>query len=153
MAALPSVAMTPELRSWIEQVRQSFGDRCFACGRKNDEGLHLDDWDWNDGRCTAVFRPRPEHVGAGDTLHGGLAATVLDEAMVWAGIFQERVLSVTGTLNLRFRSPLYVSDTIIAVGWVEERRGRRLKLAGRLEVDEVVTAEASGLYLVSSTVD
>lgn len=145
--------MTPELRNWIEEVRRSFGDRCFACGRANDEGLHLDEWDWRDGQATAVFRPRPEHVGAGDTLHGGLAATVLDEAMVWAGILQERVLSVTGTLNLRFRKPLFVSDTITAVGWVEERRGRRLKLAGRLEAGDEIAAEASGLYLVSSDVD
>lgn len=145
--------MTPELRSWIEHVRQTFGDRCFACGRKNDEGLHLDDWDWRNGVATAVFRPRPEHVGAGDTLHGGLAATVLDEAMVWAGILQERVLSVTGTLNIRFVRPLYVSDTITATGWVEERRGRRLKLSGRLEAEDGVAAEATGLYLVSSTID
>ena len=145
--------MTPELRSWIEEVRQSFGDRCFACGRMNDEGLHLDDWDWRDGRATAVFRPRPEHVGAGDTLHGGLATTALDETMVWAGIFQERVLSVTGTLNLRFRKPLFVTDTITAIGWVEERRGRRLKLSGILEAGDGIAAEASGLYLVSSTVD
>jgi acyl-coenzyme A thioesterase PaaI-like protein len=145
--------MTPELRSWIEQVRRSFGDRCFACGRKNDEGLHLDDWNWEGGRATAVFRPRPQHVGAGNTLHGGLATTVLDEAMVWAGILQERVLSVTGTLNLRFRRPLYVTDTITAVGWVERRSGRRLELSGRLEAGGAVAAEASGLYLVSSTVD
>ena len=144
--------MSPELQSWIEQVRQSFGDLCFACGRKNDEGLHLDDWDWREGRATAVFRPRPEHVGAGDSLHGGLAATVLDETMVWAGILQERVLSVTGTLNLRFLRPLYVTDTITAIGWVEERRGRRLRLSGRLEAGEEVAAEANGLYLVSSTV-
>lgn len=144
--------MSPELRSWIEQVRQSFGDLCFACGRKNDEGLHLDNWTWRDGLASAVFRPRPEHVGAGDTLHGGLAATVLDEAMVWAGILQERVLSVTATLDLRFRKPLYVTDTITAFGWVEERRGRRLKLSGRLEAGDGVAAEASGLYVVSSTV-
>ena len=113
--------MSPELQSWIEQVRQSFGDLCFACGRKNDEGLHLDDWDWREGRATAVFRPRP-------------------------------VLSVTGTLNLRFLRPLYVTDTITAIGWVEERRGRRLRLSGRLEAGEEVAAEANGLYLVSSTV-
>lgn len=144
--------MSPELRSWIEQVRQSFGDLCFACGRKNDEGLHLDNWTWRDGLASAVFRPRPEHVGAGDTLHGGLAATVLDEAMVWAGILQERVLSVTATLDLRFRKPLYVTDTITAFGWVEERRGRRLKLSGRLEAGDGIAAEASGLYVVSSTV-
>lgn len=145
--------MNPELRSWIEHVRQSFGDTCFACGRKNDEGLHLDDWDWEQGQATATFRPRPNHVGAGDTLHGGLAATVLDEAMVWAGILQERVLSVTGTLNLRFSKPLYVTDTIRAIGWVDERRGRRLRLSGRLESGGAVAAEASGLYLVSSAVE
>ncbi len=144
--------MTPELHQWIEQVRQSFGETCFACGRDNADGLHLSDWDWSNGKATAVFRPRPEHVGAADNLHGGLAATVLDEAMVWAGILQERVLSVTATLDLRFRKPLVVSDTITATGWVEERRGRRLRLSGTLDAGAGTAAEASGLYVVSSTV-
>ncbi len=145
--------MTPELRQWIEGVRRSFGDTCFACGRLNSEGLHLEEWEWSDGRATAVFRPRPEHSGAGDTLHGGLAATVLDEAMVWAGIFEQRVLSVTATLNLRFRRPLLVTDTITATGWVDERRGRRLRLAGRLEAGDGVAAEATGIYVVSAAVE
>lgn len=145
--------MTPELRQWIEHVRQSFGDTCFACGRDNTQGLHLEDWDWSDGKATAVFRPRPEHAGAADTLHGGLAATVLDEAMVWAGILEEHVLSVTATLDLRFRKPLTVSDTITATGWVEERRGRRLRLSGSLDAGDGPAAEATGLYIVSSIVE
>jgi acyl-coenzyme A thioesterase PaaI-like protein len=145
--------MTPELRQWVETVRRSFGDTCFACGRLNSEGLHLEEWDWKDGCATAVFRPRPEHAGAGDTLHGGLAATVLDEAMVWAGIFEERVLSVTATLDLRFRKPLTVTDTITAIGWVDQRRGRRLRLSGRLETGNGVAAEATGLYVVSAVVE
>ena len=38
----------------------------------------------------ATFRPIAHHGGAGETLHGGLAATVLDEIMVWAGILAEK---------------------------------------------------------------
>jgi hypothetical protein len=36
---------------------------------------------------------------------------------------------------------------------VDERRGRRLKVTGDLRVDGELRVEASGLYLVSVTVD
>jgi len=134
---------------WVEQIRADFGEGCFACGRDNPQGLHLDRWDLADGEVSAVFEPREHHIGAGDTLHGGLAATVLDEALVWAGIMVEKVLTVTGTLDLRFRRPLYVADTITAVGRVEERSGRRVVLSGRLETERGTAVSAKGLYVVS----
>ena len=55
---------------------------CFVCGLNNPLGLKLDFE--TDGRIVrAHFAPRPEHVGFRETVHGGLIATVLDEAMVW----------------------------------------------------------------------
>ena len=139
--------MQDETLDWIEAVRVGFGDRCFACGRKNPEGLHLDDWEFHENEVRSVFRPRPEHVGAADTLHGGLAATVLDETLVWAGIFSEHVLSVTGTLDLRFRRPISIGDEVVAVGRVDARTGRRLRLSGHLETKRGIAAEATGLYV------
>ena len=141
--------MDEQTRRWVEEIRADFGEGCFACGRQNPEGLHLDSWDVAGEGVIAEFRPREHHIGAGDTLHGGLAATVLDEAMVWAGIMSEQVLTVTGTMDLRFRRPLYVSDTIRAYGQVDDRRGRRLRLSGRLETERGLAVEASGLYVVT----
>lgn len=141
--------MTPELAARIERVRLDFGDICFACGRRNDVGLHLDDFDWDGTTVTGSFDPRDDYRGAGDVLHGGIAATALDEISVWAGILAEDVLTVTGRLELRFRSPLTISDHIVARGKVDERRGRRLLISASLSVDDRVAVESNGLFLVS----
>ncbi len=148
MPGLRFRSMTPEVAKWVEAVRREFGDLCFACGRKNSVGLHLEEWDFVDGMSVAVFKPRPEHVGADETLHGGLAATVLDEALAWAVMFTHHVLPVTGTLDLRFRKPLYVHDTITAYGRVDDRSGRRLSVSGYLDAGNGPAAEARGLFLV-----
>lgn len=141
--------MTPELAARIERVRLDFGDICFACGRRNDVGLHIDDFDWDGTTVTGSFEPRDEYRGAGDVLHGGIAATALDEISVWAGILAEDVLTVTGRLELRYRKPLTVHDRIVARGSVDERRGRRLTISASLLVGDTVAVESSGLFLVS----
>lgn len=141
--------MTPELAARIERVRLDFGDICFACGRRNDVGLHLDDFDWDGTTVSGAFDPRDDYRGAGDVLHGGIAATALDEISVWAGILAEDVLTVTGRLELRYRSPLTVHDRIVARGAVDERRGRRLLISASLSVGDRIAVESSGLFLVS----
>lgn len=141
--------MTPQLAARIERVRLDFGDICFACGRRNDVGLHLDDFDWDGATVSGSFDPRDEYRGAGDILHGGIAATALDEISVWAGILGEDVLTVTGRLELRFRKPLTVHDRIVARGTVDERRGRRLTISASLRAGDTVAVESTGLFLVS----
>ncbi|HSJ26849.1 MAG TPA: PaaI family thioesterase [Acidimicrobiia bacterium] len=141
--------MTPELAERIERVRLAFGDVCFACGRHNDVGLHLDGFEWDGTAVTAEFDPRTEYRGAGDVLHGGIAATALDEISVWAGILGESVLTVTGKLDLRFRRPITVDDHVTARGQVDDRRGRRLVISAALEVAGATAVESSGLFLVS----
>ncbi|MDX1449978.1 MAG: hypothetical protein R3246_13045, partial [Acidimicrobiia bacterium] len=64
-------------------------------------------------------------------------------------ILAEDVLTVTGRLELRFRSPLTISDHIVARGKVDERRGRRLLISASLSVDDRVAVESNGLFLVS----
>lgn len=141
--------MNPELAARIEVVRLAFGDLCFACGRRNDVGLHLDDFTWDGTTVTGAFEPRDDYRGAGDVLHGGIAATAIDEISVWAGILGEGVLTVTGRLELRYRSPLTVKDRITAVAQVEERRGRRLVISAHLKTGDRTAVESTGLFVVS----
>jgi acyl-coenzyme A thioesterase PaaI-like protein len=137
----------------VDSVRRHYDDGCFACGRDNPIGLQLDDFRLEDGWVSARFTPRPDYRGAGTTLHGGVAATALDEILVWAGILQEQVLTVTGTMELRYRRPIDVGDAIVVSARVEERNGRRLEVTGELTVDGQVRVEAAGLYLVSATLE
>ena len=142
----------PDISGLVDAVRRHYDDGCFACGRENPIGLHLGDFSLRDGRVTARFTPRPEYRGAGKTLHGGIAATALDEILVWAGILIEDVLTVTGTMELRFRRPVLVDEPIIVSARVDGRSGRRLQISGALEVGNETRVEAAGLYLVSVSV-
>lgn len=144
--------MADDIAGLVDAVRRHYDDGCFACGRDNPIGLHLDDFDLDDARVSARFRPRAEYRGAGTTLHGGVAATALDEILVWAGILTEGVLTVTGNIGLRYRRPVHVTDSIVVFARVDERNGRRLQLSGELNVEGETRVEASGLYLVSATV-
>jgi len=138
----------PETAALVAKIRTEYPG-CFACGVDNPVGLHLDPGGMEGDEAVAHFRPIDHHAGAGDTLHGGLAATVLDEIMVWAAILTHRVLAVTGTMDLRYRHPVSVEDEITVRGRVEERSGRRLRCSGRLEIAGRAAVTAAGIYLVS----
>jgi len=141
-----------DIATLVDSVRRHYDDGCFACGRDNPIGLHLDDFSLVEGVVSARFTPRPEYRGAGTSLHGGVAVTALDEILVWAGILNEGVLSVTGKMELRFRRPVDVDDPIEVSARVDERSGRRLRVSGWLSVGDERRVDASGLYLVSVTV-
>ncbi len=134
----------------IETLRERYGEGCFACGPANPLGLQIDSFRvTDDGGVAASFTPRPDYRGAGDTLHGGIAATAIDEILVWAGILTEGVMSVTGTLEVKYRRPLSVNDQVRAEARVVERNGRRLRVSGTLSNADGVAVEGSGLYLIT----
>ncbi len=136
----------------VDRLRASLDDLCFACGRDNHLGLGLDGFSFDGVEATATFQPQPLHRGLQSRLHGGLSATAIDEILVWAGILGEGVMSVTGTLDLRFRRPVPVDVPLLLRGRVDERRGRRLMLSGSLDDGEGPCVTASGIYLVTAEV-
>lgn len=131
----------------IQALRQEY-DHCFACGRANPIGLGLDGFEFGNGEVNVEFKARPEFAGFAEVLHGGIVATVLDEILAWAGILAEGVLSVTGTLDIRFRRPAPPTATYQLTGRVVSRSGSRLKMAGEMTLDGKTVAEATGIYLV-----
>lgn len=138
---------------FVDAVRRHYDDGCFACGRANPMGLHLDQFELDGNEVSARFTPRPEYRGQASTLHGGVAATALDEMLVWAGILTEKVMSVTGTMDLRFRRPVTVDDSIVVSSHVDDRSGRRLRVSGDLIVGDEVRVSASGIYLVTADIE
>jgi uncharacterized protein (TIGR00369 family) len=145
--------VSPDLSAVIRKVQAAYGDACFACGVENHLGLHLEFVDFADGWISAEFTPRSDYRGAPGSLHGGIAATALDEILVWAGIAAEGVVTVTGTLDLKFRRPLGFAGPIVARGRVLDRSGRRLSMEGHLLAGDRVAVEGRGIYLVSDVVD
>lgn len=136
----------------VDGVRRHYDDGCFACGRANQSGLHIEDFREIPGGVAAGFVPGPQHRGTFGVLHGGLAATALDEIMAWAGIILAGVLCVTANLELRFRQPVPVEKPLEVSAWLKERSGRRLRITGQLATPAGPAVEATGLYVVAHQV-
>lgn len=145
----------PSPEAIVDELRRLTGDGCFACGRDNPVGLRMDGFALRDGDVTARFTARPDFAGTIGRLHGGVAAAALDEILVWAGILQEGVLTITGKLEIRYERPLdNAGEEVSAQARVERRRGRRLVISGELDDPSGVRAvSARGLYLVSDTLE
>lgn len=95
------------------------------------------------------FRPRPEHMGFKNVVHGGLTATVLDEIMVWACAVQTRRFAVCAELNVRYLNPLTPGEEVIVTGELAVKRKSRIfetKAAARNAAGQSL-AEATGKYL------
>jgi acyl-coenzyme A thioesterase PaaI-like protein len=140
------------LSELVDRVRRHYDDGCFACGRANPSGLRIDDFHEIPRGVAAGFIPGPFHRGTFGVLHGGLAATALDEIMAWAGIILAGVLCVTANLELRFRQPVPVEKPLGLSAWLGERSGRRLRITGELATEAGPAVEATGLYVVAHQV-
>ncbi len=145
--------MLTDLPTLVDRLRRHYDDGCFACGRDNPIGLHLDGFALEGGVVSASFDPRSDYRGAGTSLHGGIAATALDEILVWAGLLAEHVMTVTGRMEIRYRRPVEVTESLTVQARVDERRGRRLSVSGELLANDEVRVEGFGLYLVTSTLE
>jgi len=72
------------------------------------------------------------YQGGGGMAHGGIIATLLDEAMGKVCRFRE-VRAVTAELRVQYLKPVNVRDEIIVEGWEEsEQQGRNLFHVGEL---------------------
>ncbi|HZQ88177.1 MAG TPA: PaaI family thioesterase [Acidimicrobiales bacterium] len=98
----------------------------------------------------SVFEPDEGHAGRPGFLHGGLAATLLDETMAALSWATDRVHSVTATLSLHYRVPVPVGAGAIRMeAWYADGRERRVrKVHGRLLLpDGTAAVEATGLFV------
>ena len=142
-----------EIARIVQLLRDQTGRMCFACGPDNPIGIHLGDPHIEGTDIAARFSPRHEFQGTSGNLHGGIAATVIDEILVWAGILQERVLCVTGKMEVRYRRALSNDGEYVARARVDRRSGRRLEISGEILDDGRTAITGTGLYLVSREVE
>src|SRR5215471_3092820 len=127
---------------------------CFVCGESNPVGLKLRFE--TDGRIVhAHFRPRPEHIGFKQTIHGGLIATLLDEIMVWACAVQTKRFAFCAELNVRYLNPVRPNEDLAVLGELASNRRDKL-FEARAELKNqtgLVLATATGKYLPIKSAD
>jgi acyl-coenzyme A thioesterase PaaI-like protein len=118
---------------------------CLVCGRDNPHGLKLDlHVDSDTGVVRIDFTPRPAHIGFEGVVHGGVLATVLDEAMVWAATWAGRRFCVCGELTTRFRREAAVGRALIIEAKVESNPPRLITTSGEVRDAESGDLVATG---------
>ena len=98
----------------------------------------------------ARFDPKPGHRGPPGFLHGGIAATVLDETMASVGWAMDDVPCVTATLELKYRKPVPLDGRPIRIeAWRDRIEPRKMqRVQGRLLLEDgTVCVEASGIFV------
>src|SRR6056297_2991038 len=88
---------------------------CFACGDKNPISLHLKFEEIDKNKVRAEFVPGEYHQGYNGIIHGGLTATLLDEAMAHVIGFKG-IKAFTAELNIRYRKAIEIGEKLEITG-------------------------------------
>ena len=107
-------------------------NHCFGCGGANEDGMKLAFVQDNEKRrIIGRFVLGERYQGGGGMGHGGIIATLLDEAMGKVCRFRE-VRAVTAELSVEYLKPISVQDEIVVEGWETEQKGRNLFHVGEI---------------------
>lgn len=123
---------------------------CFVCGIDNAFGLKSTFYELEDQQLMAVFKPAEEHQGYPGRLHGGIAATILDEtigrSIMVAG--SDDVWGVTIDFSLKYRKPVPLDEELRVLGRVTSEKKRYFLAEGEIILaDGTVAVTAQGKYL------
>jgi uncharacterized protein (TIGR00369 family) len=105
---------------------------CFGCGGANERGMRLTFEQDDAARCIrGTFRLGREYSGAPRYAHGGIIATLLDEAMGKVNRFRG-VQAVTAELYVEYMRPVPIEQEIVVEAREIEKNGRNLFHSGEI---------------------
>jgi acyl-coenzyme A thioesterase PaaI-like protein len=131
----------------LSELGVDFDHWCFACGRQNPSGLHLD-FEVSRGKAVARYTGVQRHQGYDGLLHGGVVTALLDETMGWA-IFQSGVWGVTARITVTFKQPVPMGEELVVTGEIVRERGTSIETRGDIKraSDGLLLTEAQGLFM------
>ncbi len=100
-------------------------NHCYGCGRDNPEGMKLKfAFDRQRSSMVCRFRLGSRYTGPPGHAHGGVIATVLDEAMGKA-LKIHNVIALTSRMQVEFLKPVPLNKSLVAEGRSLSHRGRK----------------------------
>jgi uncharacterized protein (TIGR00369 family) len=124
---------------------------CFGCGADNPQGLHLhfdiNSTDPANITATATVSLTSLHQGPPGYIHGGIIATLMDEAMSKLNR-PLNVIAMTRHLAVDYLRPAPLGVPLTLIGRHVSRHGRKLHHAAELRhPDGTILAQAKGFFL------
>ena len=131
------------------KIKQPNSRHCFACGVENPIGLKLTFYQTADDEVTADYVAPQDYEGYPGILHGGVTATILDEAVGRAFMGTDAATSkfmYTAELNLKYKGKVPVGKPLKIVGkqvkrmrWTGQSKGYIYGEDGTLLVEATAT--------------
>jgi uncharacterized protein (TIGR00369 family) len=107
-------------------------NKCFGCGGANDGGMKLTFTQDNIGRrIVGRFVLGPRYQGGGGMGHGGIIATLLDEAMGKVCRFRD-ARAVTAEMSIQYLKPVRVDEEITVEAFETGCEGRNIFQSGEI---------------------
>jgi uncharacterized protein (TIGR00369 family) len=122
-------------------------NRCFGCGPASAIGLQLEFLLAEDGAVVCLPTIPDSFEGPPGYLHGGIIATLLDEAMSKT-VRARGVRAVTGRMEIDYRRPVRSAAPIRLEGRLLRSEGRKHWTEARiLDARGHMLAEAKGIFI------
>lgn len=137
--------MSAPVRQFLPQPDNA----CFGCGAANAHGMKLAfEANLETRRVTGRFRVGSEFQGSMSVLHGGIIATLLDEAMGKVCRLSD-VRAVTAELTVEYLRPIHVDQEIVVEAFEAGREGRQMYHQGEIrDMSGKVLARGRGRFVV-----
>ena len=123
---------------------------CFVCGEQNDFGLRAKFYETDNNELVALINPSEQHQGYPGRMHGGIAATILDEVIARSicNGKEEQLWGVTLELKTRFRKPVPLGQELKVVGRVISEGTRSFEGTGEILLQNgEIAVSAEGKYI------
>ena len=124
-------------------MRLGVDDMCFACGKSNPIGLKLQ-FRFDGEDYVTEFEVKPEHQGWTGIAHGGLLATVLDEAMARL-LWEKGLNAITGHLTVRYHRHLSIGESIRVRARIAKQRSLGIETVAEAMRDGDLIADATAV--------
>jgi uncharacterized protein (TIGR00369 family) len=122
-------------------------NRCFGCGPANPTGLRLEFLLADDGSVVSFATVSEAFEGHPGYLHGGVIASLLDEAMSKA-VRAKGLSAMTGKMEVHYHRPVPSQVSIRLEGKLVRSEGRKHWTEGKIrDAAGKELARASGLYI------
>lgn len=122
---------------------------CFGCGKDNPKGMRLKFYSDEEARRTfCKFKLARYLQGPPGHAHGGIIATILDEAMGKVNKFRS-VVALTRSMKVEYLKPVPLGKELTVTGWEQKVEGREHTNVAQItnEKNEVL-ARSTGTFVV-----
>ncbi len=137
------------MESLVKAVkRQKVSADCFVCGVNNPHGFKAQFYELENDSIVALVKSDFFYQSYPGRMHGGIAATALDEVMGRAMLMRdENVWGVTTDMQIRYRKPVPIGETLRVIGRITKYRHLCDVEGEILSEDGTVVVSATARYM------